>query len=230
MTVQAMVYGDLDHRSGSGVICSRNPVTGGPGPWGEWAVMRQGPDLVSGRCVPQTLDGLRALLPDAYAALARGAALLEADAGPAQEIEYTIERGKPWFLQARAARLTRPAAQRPSEPGGAPCGPGPGKPAGGRDEPPLARGICAAPGTAAGLVVKDVGDACARAGRGEDIILARVSTSPADIDGMLAARAVITDSGGATSHAAVICREIGGRAWSAAALAGPPRSPGSGCW
>jgi pyruvate, orthophosphate dikinase len=223
VTVQAMVFGDLDSRSGSGVMCSRSPLTGDGRAWGEWATQRQGSDVVSGLHSPEPLASLRQVLPDAYAALVRAARLLEAETGQVQEIEFTIESGRLWLLQSRPARLApevaahltagRPAGSAPDSgrsgkrgtESAAPLWRARGEAAG----KPLAQGVCACPGQTTGLVVTDPGEACERAGNGEDVILARPVTSPADIEAMIAARAVITDIGGATSHAAVICREAG---------------------
>jgi pyruvate,orthophosphate dikinase len=227
VTVQAMVFGDLDDRSGTGVVTSRNPMTGERAPWGEWAARRQGVDLVSGHHDPQPLTTLGDVLPGVHGQLLRAAALIEAAAQEVQEIEFTVESGRLWLLQSRASSLapgarariaadlasegliTSEEAQRRTR-GSQLADAAVLRPvADGSGRRPLAVGVCACPGVVTGLVVTDPDEACERAQRGEDIILARPATVPGDIHGVIAARAAITEHGGATSHAAVICREIG---------------------
>ena len=112
VTIQAMVFGNLDQRSGSGVLFSRNPITGAPPPWGEWLTRSQGEDVVSGRQTPEALDALRERMPGVHAELMRAAAALEADARDIQDIEFTVESGRLWLLQSRVAKRSPQAAVR----------------------------------------------------------------------------------------------------------------------
>jgi pyruvate,orthophosphate dikinase len=227
VTVQAMVFGNLDDRSGTGVLFSRNPLTGEARPFGEWLLRAQGEDVVSGRHTPEPFERMQTMLPQAYDDLLRAAQVLEADGRDVQDIEFTIESGKLWLLQTRAAKRSARAAARfavelceeklisvdealervtadqvrlllqpqldPVAIAGASV---------------LARGEPACPGFAHGLVVIDPNVAMER-GYDEALILVRDTTSPDDIHGMIAARGIVTATGGATSHAAVVSREIG---------------------
>ena len=94
VTIQAMVFGNLDGRSGTGVLFSRNPITGDAPPWGEWLTRGQGEDVVSGGHTPKPLDALRDQMPEVHAELMRAAAMLEADARDIQDIEFTVESGR----------------------------------------------------------------------------------------------------------------------------------------
>jgi pyruvate,orthophosphate dikinase len=191
VVVQAMVFGNRDARSGTGVVFSRDPVTGEPSVFGEWLPGGQGEDVVSGRTTPLPLAALESALPATHAELVAAARRLEADAGTAQDIEFTVESGRLWLLQTRAATLASAASTSA---------------AGGRV---LLTGRPASPGRATGTVVLDPDEAARRADGGEDVVLARSTTSPQDLPGMLAARAVVTELGGATCHAAVVSRELG---------------------
>lgn len=228
VTVQAMVFGNMDDRSGTGVLFSRNPLTGDPAPYGEFLRRAQGEDIVSGRHTPMPLDDLKALLPDVHQELLTAATRLEEEAGDVQDIEFTLERGALYLLQSRAAKRAPAAALRiardmvdegrlsPSDalrrisseqirvllsPRLAP---------GATDGALIvAEGEAASPGVGCGIVVTDSNEAEARARNGEDVILARATTSPDDLHGMIAARAIITERGGSTSHAAVVGRALG---------------------
>jgi pyruvate,orthophosphate dikinase len=227
VTIQAMVFGNLDARSGTGVLFSRNPVTGDPPAWGEWLTRGQGEDVVSGRHTPEPLHALRASMPRVHAELMQATAILEADARDIQDIEFTVESERLWLLQSRVAKRSPQAAVRAavafaeegliSTEGAvrrlsveqvrqlsslrlAPQAAG---------QRLLAVGEAACPGIACGVVVTDPQDAEMRARHGEDVILARATTSPDDLHGIIAARALMTEQGGATSHAAVVSRELG---------------------
>jgi phosphoenolpyruvate synthase/pyruvate phosphate dikinase len=102
--VQAMVYGDLDTDSGTGVIFTRNPSTGEKGIFGEFLTGAQGEDLVSGQVTPQPLDALRSLMPDLYTQLEDVALNLETHFGDMQDVEFTIEAGRLYILQTRAGK------------------------------------------------------------------------------------------------------------------------------
>ncbi len=227
VTIQAMVFGNLDQRSGTGVLFSRDPITGNAPAWGEWLTRAQGEDVVSGHHTPQPLDALREQMPEVHAELMRATATLEAEARDIQDIEFTVESGRLWLLQSRVAKRSPQAALRAAvafaeegliskeeavrrlgveqvrqlpmlqlAPQAA-------------DQRPLAVGEAACPGVASGVVVTDPEHAEARARRGEEVILARATTSPDDLHGIIAARGLMTEQGGSTSHAAVVSRELG---------------------
>ncbi|MGW4090221.1 pyruvate, phosphate dikinase [Nocardia sp. NPDC004750] len=225
VTVQAMVFGNLDEKSGTGVLFSRNPNTGERATFGEWLVGGQGEDVVSGRTTPRPLDELATLSPQVHAELIAAADLLERDGRDIQDIEFTVESGALWLLQSRSAKRSARAAVRAAvamaEEGligtdealkrvtadqvRTVLRPATGEYSG----TPLARGEAACPGLASGVVVTDPHEAERRAEAGEDVILVRPTTSPDDLHGMIAAKAIVTELGGATSHAALVGREIG---------------------
>jgi pyruvate,orthophosphate dikinase len=227
VTVQAMVFGNLDDRSGTGVLFSRDPLTGDATPYGEWLLQGQGEDVVSGRKDAKHLDELAEAMPDVHRELLTAAAVLERHGGDMQDIEFTVQSGMLWLLQARAAKRSPQAAlrcavqlhregvissadaldrltvehvralQRPTL-----------DPDVVATSPPVASGKPASPGIATGLVVTDADEAEERADEGQDVILARPTTDPDDVAAMSAAVAVLTELGGSTSHAAVVCREM----------------------
>jgi pyruvate,orthophosphate dikinase len=217
-----MVFGDLDDHSGTGVLFSRDPVTGAAAPYGEWLARAQGEDVVSGRADARPLAELAAALPDVHRELLAAADLLEQDARDVQDIEFTVEAGRLWLLQTRAAKRSPEASIRhavrmvaeglisrqealdrvtPAQidaflrPRVYPP----------RDAVVLARGKAAGPGIGVGEVVGDVEEALDRA---TPVVLARPTTDPDDTPAMAVAAAVITEFGGSTSHAAVVCREM----------------------
>lgn len=226
VTVQAMVFGNLDELSGTGVLFSRNPNTGDGPVYGEWLVGGQGEDVVSGRLTPRPLDELAATQPAVHERLIAAAQLLEHDGRDLQDVEFTVESGTLWLLQSRPAKRSARAAVRTAvamvEEGLISADealdrvtadqvrevlrPASGDTGG---QEPLARGESACPGLASGVVVTDPDEAEARAEAGEDVILVRPTTSPDDLHGMIAARAIVTELGGTTSHAALVSRELG---------------------
>ncbi len=225
VTVQAMVFGNLDEASGTGVMFSRNPITGEQPAYGEWLTRGQGEDVVSGKCDPRPLDELKALAPVLHAEVLGYAAHLEREHRDLQDIEFTVEAGKLWILQCRSAKRSARAAMRTAvamaEEGlisedeavrrvSAEQARHLLKPhlAGMDGKTPLFTGEPACPGIATGVVVTDPDEAEERGDGDEAVILARTTTSPDDLHGMLGARAIITEFGGATSHAAVVSREI----------------------
>ncbi|WP_280296128.1 pyruvate, phosphate dikinase [Nocardia abscessus] len=225
VTVQAMVFGNLDEKSGTGVLFSRNPNTGERAMFGEWLVGGQGEDVVSGRTTPRPLAELAAAQPQVHRQLVAAADLLERDGRDIQDIEFTVESGALWLLQSRPAKRSARAAVRAAvamaeegligtdealsrvtaEQVRAVLRPATGESTG----TPLARGESACPGLAAGVAVSDPHEAERRAEAGEDVILVRPTTSPDDLHGMIAARGIVTGLGGVTSHAALVSREIG---------------------
>ncbi|MGB0213625.1 pyruvate, phosphate dikinase, partial [Algiphilus sp.] len=112
VTLQAMVFGNMGADSGTGVLFSRNPLSGEPEPYGEYLACAQGEDVVSGSHTPQSLDALAASAPAVHAALLEAAETLEATAGDVQDIEFTVERGRLFLLQSRAAKRSAQAAVR----------------------------------------------------------------------------------------------------------------------
>jgi pyruvate,orthophosphate dikinase len=227
VVVQAMVFGNLESKSGTGVLFSRNPVTGADKPFGEWLPGGQGEDVVSGTFDVEPVSALHDEQPAIYDELMTAARTLERIAKDVQDIEFTVERGKLWLLQTRAAKRSAQAAVRLAltlrdeglidelE-------------ALRRIEPAqietllqpllqpetrlaailLAKGLPACPGVVSGRAYNDVDEAIDAAEDGEDVILVRSSTSPDDAHGMMAARGIVTEIGGATSHAAVVSREL----------------------
>lgn len=228
VTVQAMVFGNLDEHSGTGVIFSRNPLSGEAKPYGEYLPRAQGEDVVSGKYTPLQLAEMKRLEPGAHDALLEATAQLERENGDIQDIEFTVQSGKLFLLQSRSAKRAPDASVRAAvEMVGeglidVPTGLSRVTPeqvktlllprlvdqatAGHHT---IAEGEGACPGVAIGVIVNDPGEAEMRAAAGEDVILLRATTSPDDIHGMIAARAIITEQGGSTSHAAVVSRALG---------------------
>jgi pyruvate,orthophosphate dikinase len=228
VVVQAMVFGNLPRASGTGVLFSRNPMTGDAEPFGEWLPGGQGEDVVSGTHDCLMLSDLAAAQPEVHAQLLDVAARLEALATDVQDIEFTVEEGRLWLLQTRIAKRSAQAAVRLAlamvdeglidertslariTPEHVRCLLLPGlQPEDRLAAPLLASGLAACPGVATGRVVADPDDAVDAASEGEDVVLVRSATSPDDVHGMLAAVAVVTEHGGPTSHAAVVSRELG---------------------
>lgn len=229
VVVQAMVFGNVDAgTSGTGVLFSRNPMTGADEPFGEWLPGGQGVDVVSGTKNCQPLSALRDEQPAVYEQLLHTATTLEQLGRDMQDIEFTVEECRLWLLQTRCAKRSAQAAVRlalklHSE------GLIDGAEALSRVTPVqvetlllpslqaetrlsarlLARGLPACPGVVSGRAYTDVDTAIDAAEDGEDVILVRPSTSPDDVQGMLAARGIVTEIGGVTSHAGVVSREIG---------------------
>jgi len=228
VTVQSMVFGNLDQHSGTGVLFSRNPLTGEKQPYGEYLARAQGEEIVSGSHTPASLETMQDNVADAMHELLRGADSLERWHRDVQDIEFTVERGRLYFLQTRSAKRSPYAAVYLAE---AMVNEGYIEPdeALRRVSPDqvrllltprladgaaahasiVARGEAASPGIGIGIVVATADSAEARAQNGEKAVLARATTSPNDIHGMIAAEATITEQGGTTSHAAVVARALG---------------------
>jgi len=226
VNIQAMVFGNLDVRSGSGVLFTRNPSTGHPAILGEYLPQAQGEDVVAGIRTPLRIDVMRNDQPLVHAELERVSRLLEGHYREVQDIEFTVESGRLFILQTRAAKLTAEAAVRRSVDLVAE-----GlidKAEAVRRVPPeaverllhrridpqsklevLARGLPASPGAATGTVVFDAGRAEKLAARGHRVLLVRPETTPDDIHGMIAAQGVLTSRGGMTCHAAIVARHMG---------------------
>lgn len=228
VVVQAMVFGNFGHDSGTGVLFSRNPMTGADEPFGEWLPGGQGTDVVAGGVDVEPIAALRDEQPGVYAELMTAARTLERLGADVQDIEFTVEGGMLWLLQARVAGRSAQAAVRlalqlrregliddpealrrvsaahvetlllPSL-----------QPETRLAAPLLANGLPACPGVVSGTAYTDVAAALDAADQDEDVILVRTATSPDDLQAMIAARGIVTEIGGATSHAAVVSREIG---------------------
>jgi len=228
VTVQAMVFGNLDERSGTGVLFTRNPLSGAPDPYGEWLPKGQGDDVVGGTHAVLTLAQMQQDLPEAVEELLGWADALEREHTEVQDIEFTVESGTVFLLQTRAAKRSPEAAVRIAvdlvdegliDPLQALSRVTPEQvrsvlmPSLEADvaasAETLATGEPACPGIATGVGVEDPDEAVTRATQGEKIVLVRPTTSPNDVHGMIAAVAVVTDLGGATSHAAVVTRALG---------------------
>ena len=228
VVVQAMVFGNLGRDSGTGVLFSRNPITGADVPFGEWLANGQGEDVVSGNVDVEPIAALRDKQPVVYAQLMAAARSLERHGADVQDIEFTVEEGKLWLLQTRAAKRSAAAAVRLAlqlrhegliddaealrrvTPAHVETLLAPAlQPETRFAARLLAKGLPACPGVVSGKAYTDVDEALDAADDGEDVILVRTSTSPDDVQGMVAARGIVTEIGGATSHAAVVSREIG---------------------
>ena len=223
VTIQAMVFGNLDDASGTGVLFSRNPLNGERAPYGEYLPCGQGEDVVSGKITPQPLEHLAASAPDVHAELLAASELLDAEGRDAQDIEFTVQQGVLYLLQSRSAKRTARAAVRiavelhregvltPDEALSrvnaaqvrALLRPVIAEGAAERADL-LAEGHVASPGVTTGLAVAT----CEEAEKTPGAVLIRRTTSPEDVQGMIAAAAVITEIGGSTSHAAVVCRAL----------------------
>jgi pyruvate,orthophosphate dikinase len=228
VVVQAMVFGNRGPDSGAGALFSRNPITGADEPFGEWLPGGQGDDVVSGLVDVEPITALRDEQPAVYDELMDAARRLERLGSDVQEIEFTVEDGTLWLLQTRSAERSAQAAVRLAlqlrhegliddaetlrrvTPAHVQSLLRPAlQPEIRLAAPLLAKGLPACPGVAAGRAYTDVDDALGAADRGERVILVRDHTRPEDVLGMLAAQGIVTEVGGAASHAAVVSRELG---------------------
>ena len=231
--VQAMVFGNMGHDSGTGVAFTRNPSTGAKELYGEYLANAQGEDVVAGIRTPMRIVELKDRAPELYEQLARAADLLERHYRDVQDIEFTLEGGKLWILQTRSGKRSARAAVKIAvdmaregiitkqeailrvEPLHVvhlllPQFDEKAKSAARKEGRFLARGLNASPGAASGYAVFDP-DEAETMGRDENkpTILVRVETSPDDVHGILHSKGVLTARGGATSHAAVVTRGLG---------------------
>jgi pyruvate,orthophosphate dikinase len=228
VNVVTMVFGNMGNDSGTGVAFTRDPNTGEKELYGEYLVNAQGEDVVAGIRTPQKISHLADEMPEAYAEFQRIANELELHYRNVQDLEFTIERGRLYMLQTRDAKRTAAAAVKIA------CdmvddGVITRAEAVARIEPAqvdqllrdqfdpvarkvakrIAKGLNASPGAAVGRAVFNADVAVAWVARGEKVVLVRVETSPDDFHGMAVAQGILTARGGATSHAAVVARQIG---------------------
>ncbi len=230
VNVQTMVFGNKGNTSGTGVAFTRNPSTGEKGIFGEYLINAQGEDVVAGVRTPQPITQLEKDLPECYAQFMELAMKLENHFHDMQDMEFTIEEGKLYFLQTRNGKRTAPAAIKiacdlvdegqiteeeavlrieaksldqllhPTFDAKAL-----------KEGEVIGSALPASPGAAAGKVyfTADEAKAAGKGGRGERVILVRLETSPEDIEGMHASQGILTVRGGMTSHAAVVARGMG---------------------
>jgi pyruvate,orthophosphate dikinase len=226
VTVQAMVFGNRGEGSGTGVVFTRNPLTGARSPFGDFLPDAQGEDVVAGICDPLPLIEVKERHPNAWPELRRHMSVLERHFRDMCDIEFTLERERLWLLQCRVGKrsaeaewviaadmveeelideatavrdrltpsrldeLLRPSIQADVK----------------KSHPVLTVGVGASPGAAVGRVVLFPEYAC---GRDDELVLVRSETAPEDYLGMVASRGILTSTGGANSHAAVVARAEG---------------------
>jgi pyruvate, orthophosphate dikinase len=232
VNVQAMVFGNRDDNSGTGVGFTRNAATGENVPYGDFLINAQGEDVVAGIRNTEDLDHLGKHFPVIKAELLEIFRRLEAHYQDMCDTEFTIEQGKLWMLQTRVGKRTGAAALRMA----VDMTKGTKGPKGtwkisreealqrvaaehldsvlhpqfaGKDIKVLAKGLAASPGAAVGRVYFTADDAVDADERGEKVILVRQETSPEDIHGMMVAQGILTSRGGLVSHAAVVARGWG---------------------
>lgn len=234
VTVQSMVFGNLGADSGTGVAFTRNPNTGDRRLTGEYLPDAQGEDVVGGAAAVRPLterdhgagESLETWAPETYNELSALALRLESHFAEMQDLEFTIENGRVWMLQTRAAQRSVRAAVKIAvdmeREGLIACDEAirrvdadsltrllhPSVDAHARPRV-LARGLPASPGAVSGQAVFDPDEAVRRAAAGDRVILIRVETSTHDIEAIRAAHGVLTSRGGLTSHAALVARGLG---------------------
>ncbi|HXG39402.1 MAG TPA: pyruvate, phosphate dikinase [Candidatus Limnocylindrales bacterium] len=228
VNVVTMVFGNMGDDSGTGVAFTRDPNTGEKRLFGEFLPNAQGEDVVAGIRTPRSLDEMREVWPEVYAQFEAIADRLERHYRDVQDLEFTVERGRLYMLQTRSAKRTAAAAVKIAadmvEEGIISKAE-----AVTRIEPAhveqllraqfdpqarasatrIAKGLNASPGAAVGKAVFDADRAAELAAAGERVVLVRIETSPDDFHGMAVAQGILTARGGATSHAAVVARQIG---------------------
>ncbi|MFA6525955.1 MAG: pyruvate, phosphate dikinase [Candidatus Buchananbacteria bacterium] len=228
VNIQSMVFGNLGEDSGTGVCFTRNPSTGEAKFYGEYLMNAQGEDVVAGIRTPLTVDTLNVQNPAIYKELVDVCNKVENHYRDMQDMEFTIQAGRLFILQARNGKRTAAAAVRIAvelvaegmitkdealmrvEPNQLnqllhkqldPMAKAQGE--------VIAQGLPASPGAAVGEVVFTAAEAFEKAQSGLDVILVRIETSPEDIDGMHSSKGILTARGGMTSHAAVVARGMG---------------------
>ena len=238
VTIQSMVFGNLGDKSATGVAFTRNPSTGEDALYGEYLMNAQGEDVVAGIRTPLYLTkaareaaqmedlSLEEELPEVHGELVDIFKRLESHFKDMQDVEFTVQNGRVFILQARAGKRTVEAAIKIAvdmvsegmideteallriEPGSLEHLLHPTLDPRARMKV-LTKGLPASPGAASGEIAFSADRAEALAAQGKDVVLVRMETSPEDIHGMYAARAILTSRGGMTSHAAVVARGLG---------------------
>ena len=231
VNVQAMVFGNRDENSGTGVGFTRNAATGDSKPYGDFLVNAQGEDVVAGIRNTEDLNALKEKFPKIHLELMEIFARLERHYRDMCDTEFTIEQGKLWMLQTRVGKRTGAAALRMAVEMTKPTGTGKKAwkiskseaimrvaadhldqvlhPQFATKSKSVAKGLAASPGAAVGQVFFTADDAEAAALSGKDVILVRAETSPEDVHGMMVAKGILTSRGGLVSHAAVVARGWG---------------------
>ena len=231
VNIQAMVFGNRDDNSGTGVGFTRNAATGESKPYGDFLVNAQGEDVVAGIRNTENLDALQRKFPEIHQELISIFARLERHYKDMCDTEFTIEQGKLWMLQTRVGKRTGAAALKMAVDMTKPTGSGKSAwkiskrealmrvnedhldqvmhPRFVNKKQAIAVGLAASPGAAVGKVYFSAGDAEKAVGRGEAVILVRGETSPDDVHGMMVAQGILTTRGGLVSHAAVVARGWG---------------------
>ncbi|MEM3615571.1 MAG: pyruvate, phosphate dikinase, partial [Candidatus Methanomethylicia archaeon] len=226
VNIVAMVFGNIGETSGTGVIFSRDPATGENELYGEFLETAQGEDVVAGIRTPRPIAELKRINPKLYDELYAGAKLLENVKKEVQDIEFTIERGKLYFLQTRNGKLG-PIARVKTVVDMVKEGILSREEALLRVSPnhilqllypridtshkvsPIASGLASSPGAVSGMIVFTADEAVEWSRNGKKVILVREETKPDDVHGMYASVGILTSRGGMTSHAAVVARAIG---------------------
>lgn len=228
VNVQCMVFGNSGENSGTGVAFTRNPSTGEKKLFGEYLINAQGEDVVAGIRTPSPISHLEDQMPAVYNEFKEIAERLEKHYRDMQDMEFTIEDGHLYMLQTRNGKRTAAAALKiavdlvdegmidekeavmrvdpkqldsllhPQFDGQAL-----------QNAKVIGKGLAASPGAACGQVVFTAEDASAWHAAGKKVVLARLETSPEDIEGMAVAQGILTARGGMTSHAAVVARGMG---------------------
>ena len=226
VNVQSMVFGNMGHDCATGVAFTRNPSTGKKEIFGEYLVNAQGEDVVAGTRTPKNIQNMGKKMPKIYQQLKKIFKQLENKYKDMQDIEFTVENNKLWMLQTRSGKRTAKAAIKiavdmvkeklisnkeailrvdpntldtllhPTLDEKA-------------EKKIIASGLPASPGAASGKVTFSADEAERLKEQMQDTILVRIETSPEDINGMHAARGILTARGGMTSHAAVVARGMG---------------------
>ncbi len=228
VNVVAMVFGNTGNESATGVAMSRNATTGEPRLEGDFLINAQGEDVVAGIRVTRPIQELADEMPEMSRQFAETAQRLEAHHRDMQDMEFTVENGKLWLLQTRDGKRTAQAAVRIavdlSNEGVISRAEAVNRitpeqieaflhprfdPAVIADIQPITTGLNVSPGAASGIVALDPDLAERWANEGRNVILVRPETKPDDVHGMLAARGILTSSGGRTSHAALVARQFG---------------------
>lgn len=226
VTIVAMVFGNMGTDSCTGVVFTRDPETGEKRLYGDYLVNAQGEDVVSGKATPNHIDSLVREMPDVYRQLHEATEKLENHFREPQDVEFTVEKGRLYILQTRAAKMnavasvktsvdlyregliTKTAALERIDPEALeqilyrridPLS----------KQKPIATGVGASPGAASGITVFDITQAETLGKKGEKVILVREDTRPDDVPAFFQSVGILTSRGGKTSHAAVVARGMG---------------------